>query len=145
VSAPTPNAELTVCGAVASNAPGACVLDAGHADRGERHQDAEGLTWSYDYKRGRPDVYEITWMSGHIEQVVAHQVCYPHRGIGFGQDVFGIPEEPGAPRVQIHAEINGEWRLVLSAREADIRTMRLVTGGERIPGDGPLAFHQGEA
>lgn len=134
MNALTPNAELTICGAVASNAPGACVLDAEHADRGERHQDAEGLTWSYDYKRGRPDVYEITWMSGHVEQVIAHQVTYPHRGLVFTDHAIGLGADDGAPRVQIHAEVNGEWRLVLSAREEDIRTMRLVTNGERFPG-----------
>lgn len=134
MTAPIPNAELTVCGAVASNAPGACVLDADHIIRGERHQDAEGLSWAYDFKRGRPDVYEITWMSGHIEQVPAHQLTYPHRGLIVTDYAIGIGADDGAPRVQIHAEIDGKWRLVLSAREEDIRTMRLVTGGERIPG-----------
>jgi hypothetical protein len=129
-----PNAELTACGAVARNAPGACVLDVDHLSRGERHQDAEGLTWSYDFKRGRPDVYEITWMSGHVEQVIAHHVTYPHRGIVFTDHAIGLSADDGAPRVQIHAEVNGEWRLVLSAREEDIRTMRLVTDGERFAG-----------
>jgi len=134
VNAQTTDAEPAICGAVASNAPGACVLDAEHALRGERHQDAEGLTWAYDFKHGRPDIYEITWMSGHIEQVPAHQVAYPHRGLIVTDCAIGIGADAGAPRVQIHAEINGVWRLMLSAREEDIRTMRLVTGGERIPG-----------
>jgi hypothetical protein len=34
----------------------------------------------------------------------------------------------------MHAEVDGRWCLTLAAREEDIRTMRLVTGGEPIPG-----------
>lgn len=127
--------DTKLCGAIARNMPGACVLDAEHLERGERHRDAEGLMWAYDFKRGRPDVYEITWMSGHVERVLAHQVSYPHQGITFAAEYVGMAAEGGAPRVRIHAEIDGEWRLTLAAREEDIRSMRLVTDGEPMPGD----------
>lgn len=123
-----------ICGAVATNAPGACILDRGHEARGERHQDIEGLRWAYDFKYGRPDVYEVTWMSGHVERVLAHQVTYPHAGMVVAGEVFGLASEAGAPRVRMHAEIDGNWCLTLAAREEDIRTLRLVTGGEPVPG-----------
>ncbi|MFD6565330.1 hypothetical protein [Micromonospora profundi] len=94
------------------------------------HSDADGNTW---FNHGPIQQYEITWMSGHVETVPAHQVSYPHRGMAFTRQVIdGLPEEPGAPRVQLHAEIDGRWQLMLSAREEDIRTMRNVTGGERL-------------
>ena len=119
------------CGAVARNLPGACILGAGHDGR---HRDAEGLTWQHEFKHGRPDVYEITWMSGHVERVLAHQVSYPHAGLAMAADILGMGAEPGAPRVRMHAEIDGQWRLVLAAREEDIRTLRLATADEPIPG-----------
>jgi hypothetical protein len=126
VTAPT----KTTCGVEADNLPGACVLDAEHSGR---HRDAEGYTWHDRYKHGRPDVYEITWMSGHVERVAAHQVTYPQAGMMLGS-AMGLSVEAGAPRVRMHAEVNGEWRLVLAAREDDIRTLRLVTDGEPMPG-----------
>jgi hypothetical protein len=33
----------------------------------------------------------------------------------------------------MHAELNGRWLLTLDALEDDIRTVRLVTQGERVP------------
>jgi hypothetical protein len=86
-------------------------------------------------ERGEPDRYEITWMTGHIETVLAHQVSYPHQGLAMA-GLLGIStgDGNGPPRVQMHAEINGRWTLTLAAREEDIRTMRLVTAPEQIPG-----------
>lgn len=96
------------------------------------HIDENGGT-GHNY--GRPDHYEITWMSGHIETVPAHQITYPHQGLAMvGFRSFDTTPDHGEPRVQIHAELNGRWVLVLSALEEDIRSMRLVTGGEQIPG-----------
>ena len=80
--------------------------------------------------RGEPDVYEVVWMSGHIERVPAHQVTYP----GNILSLFGKPGREAKPRIRLHAEINGRWLLTLDALEEDIRTMRLVTNGERVPG-----------
>ena len=120
------------CLAEARNAPGEpCVLS---ADHGGRHQDASGLTWAFDFKHGRLDVYEITWMSGHVERVLAHQVSWPEAGLNLARSMFGVGAEGGPTRVRIHAEISGRWCLTLSAREEDIRSMRLVTDGEPMPG-----------
>jgi hypothetical protein len=132
----TPNMPATEqafqCLAEASNAPGEpCTLKAHHHGR---HQDANGGTWMHEFKYGAPDIYEVTWMSGHIERVPAHQVTYPEAGLALARSVFNIGTEGGTPRVRIHAEINGNWRLVLAAREADIRSLRLVTDGEPLPG-----------
>jgi hypothetical protein len=86
-------------------------------------------------ERGEPDRYEITWMTGHIETVLAHQVSWPSRGEFLARGLFGVGVGDKAPdRIQIHAEIDGRWKLMLSAREEDIRTIRLVTEAERIPG-----------
>lgn len=138
---PTPatsdqRADLGVapCLAEARNAPGECVLVADHAGR---HQDAEGQEWKGDHKYGRPDLYEITWTSGHIETVVAHQITFPNSGLaGFGGGglITALNADTGVPRIRMHAEINGRWCLTLQAREEDIRTMRLVTDAERLPG-----------
>jgi hypothetical protein len=93
-----------------------------------------------DYERGEPDVYEITWMSGHIERVLAHQVTFPHTGLagfaGMGGLSTALQADQDAPRQRMHAEINGRWCLTLQAREEDIRTIRLVTNAEQIPGAG---------
>jgi hypothetical protein len=95
------------------------------------HRDADGNTW---FNHGPLQTYEVHWMSGHVETVPAHQVSYPHRGMALFADsvMSGLASDAGAPRVKIHAEIDGRWQLMLSAREEDIRTMRNVTGGERL-------------
>lgn len=95
------------------------------------HRDADGNTW---FNYGPLQQYEITWMSGHVETIPAHQVSYPHRGMALFADsvTSDLAAEGGAARVQLHAEIDGQWQLMLSAREEDIRTMRNVTGGERL-------------
>ncbi|MEV5819229.1 hypothetical protein AB0L22_08650 [Micromonospora haikouensis] len=98
-------------------------------DHDGEHYDIEGNTW---FNHGPIQRYEITWMSGHVETIPAHQVAYPHRGLAVGRRAVGMPADEGAPRVQLHAEIDGRWLLMLSAREEDIRTMRNVTGGERL-------------
>jgi hypothetical protein len=127
-----PTEQIVPCLVEAKNTPGEpCILKVGHIGR---HQDAEGQTWADLIKYGRPDIYEITWMSGHVERVPAHQVTYPKAGLAMTRSMLGIGAEGGAPRVRIHAEINGNWRLVLAAREADIRSLRLVTDGEPLPG-----------
>lgn len=128
-----PTETVVPCLAEASNAPGEpCVLEVEHDGK---HRDAEGFTWYQGgHKHGRPDIYEITWMSGHIERVAAHQVSYPEAGLALARSMFNVAAEGGAPRVRMHAEVDGHWRLVLAAREEDIRTMRLVSEAEPIPG-----------
>jgi hypothetical protein len=124
--------QVAACLTEASNAPGEpCVLEVEHSGK---HRDAEGFTWyTNGHKHGRPDIYEITWMSGHIERIAAHQVSYPEAGLAVARSLFNVAAEGGAPRVQMHAEIDGQWRLVLAAREEDIRTMRMVTDAEPLP------------
>lgn len=91
------------------------------------------------HEYGVPEQYEITWMSGHIETVLAHQVTFPHTGLaGFGGGIMmALTADSGAPRIRFHAEIDGHWCLTLQAREEDIRSIRLVTAAERIPGGDP--------
>lgn len=87
----------------------------------------------FDY--GPLQTYEVTWKSGHVETIQGHQVMMT--GGNTEMDVLGSfgglrTRTDRDPRVTIHGEIDGHWRLVLSALEADIATIRNVTGGERI-------------
>ncbi|MFJ9101383.1 hypothetical protein ACIRJM_23280 [Streptomyces sp. NPDC102405] len=82
-----------------------------------------------------PQVYEITWQSGHVEKVIAHQVSHDTlrtRVAAIGDGSFASDSE-GA-RIKLHAEVDGRWTLQLSAHEADIRTIRNITNGEQTPG-----------
>jgi hypothetical protein len=74
-----------------------------------------------------PQRYEITWMSGHVETVIAHQVSWPNAGANL------FSRGPARPsRIQFHAEVDGRWTLMLSALEDDLRTVRNTTDGELI-------------
>lgn len=87
------------------------------------------------YENIPPQVYEITWQSGHVEKVIAHQVSHDAlrmRVAAIGDGQFAADSE-GA-RIKFHAEVDGRWTLQLSAHEADIRTIRNVTRGEQAPG-----------
>ncbi len=76
--------------------------------------------------------------SNGYETIPAHQVTYPSQGLAVaGLRTFGLTEQGGPARVQLHAELDGRWLLTLSAREEDIRTMRLVTHSEPLPADRP--------
>ncbi|MFJ5644125.1 hypothetical protein [Streptomyces sp. NPDC093223] len=82
-----------------------------------------------------PQVYEITWQTGHVETVIAHQVSHDAlrmRVSALADGVFGADGE-GA-RIKFHAEVDGRWTLQLAAHEADIRTIRNITNGEQAPG-----------
>lgn len=82
-----------------------------------------------------PQVYEITWQSGHVEKVIAHQVSHDalRQRIGVLGGGHVAAESEGA-RIKFHAEVDGRWTLQLSALEEDIRTIRNITGGEQAPG-----------
>lgn len=82
------------------------------------------------FDRGPLNVYEITWTSGHVERVTAHSVVHPNSNSGWMTGK--VPEQP---QIRVYAEIDGHWTLVLAAREEDIRTIRLVTADEPIPGE----------
>jgi len=82
-----------------------------------------------------PQIYEITWQSGHVETVIAHQVS--HDALKQRIGVLGgghVAAESEGARIKFHAEVDGRWTLQLSALEEDIRTIRNITGGERAPG-----------
>jgi hypothetical protein len=70
------------------------------------------------YEPPAPDVYELTWMSGHVEQVVAHDVHFANG------------------RILFLADANGRMRVQLSALEEDLRTIRSITEGEALPLNG---------
>jgi hypothetical protein len=61
--------------------------------------------------------YQITWKSGHIETIQAHQVL--HMG---GHSDFMRPDMPA--RVRFHGEFDGRWRLVMDAPGDEIHTIR---------------------
>lgn len=87
----------------------------------------------YDY--GPLQTYEITWRSGHVERIQAHQVTYPQAGMVLGASGLGLlAEQRGESQIRFHGQIDGMWRLVLCTDEALIQTVRLVTADEPIPG-----------
>ena len=84
---------------------------------------------SADHDYGEPDEYEVVWKSGHIDRLKAHQVTWPNNG--FMTSLFG--GTPGPARVMFHGEVDGKWRLLLTALEDDIRSIRNVTRVEDRP------------
>jgi len=89
-----------------------------------------------DFDYGPIQTYEITWKSGHIETIQAHQVAWP-----FGDSGFFIGAALGVatkdePRIRFHGEFDGHWRLVLDAPVDEIHTIRLLPQVvESIPTD----------
>jgi len=75
------------------------------------------------YESPDPDLYELTWMSGHVERIVAHDVNFANS------------------RVVFLADVNGRMRIQLSALEDDLRTIRSITEDEvlLLPGGGEPA------
>lgn len=83
------------------------------------------------YDHGPLRTYEVTWTSGHVETVQAHQVLMPPDEFG----LFSVATRTDRVRnVRFHGEIDGHWQLVLCAREDEIRSIRDVTQPEVIPG-----------
>lgn len=83
--------------------------------------------------------FEITWAAtGHVERIGAHQVSWPGNGRDLMAGLFNpVGVKPDVVRyVHFHGEIDGKWRLILSAREDDLRTIRNITAGESVPGGG---------
>lgn len=74
--------------------------------------------------RGPLHRYEVTWANGHVEYVEAHQALMPAP-----PSIFGGDDRP--PVWAFHGEINGRWRLVLSAPAAVISVVRDITLTER--------------
>lgn len=70
---------------------------------------------------GAPETFEITWSTGHVERIQAHQVSWPG-------STFGAIVRPQL--INFHGEFDGAWTLVLSALEADIVRVRNITRTE---------------
>lgn len=80
---------------------------------------------SDEYVRGPLQTFEIIYMAGHVERVQAHQVMMPPSDVG---GLFGLSvETKRAGRWTFHGEFDGQWMLVLSVPEDDIRSVRNVT------------------
>lgn len=74
------------------------------------------------YEPLEPDLYELTWMSGHVERVTANDISFSNS------------------RVLFLADVNGRMRLQLSALVEDLRTIRSITEDEvLLPGGGEPA------
>jgi hypothetical protein len=80
-------------------------------------------------ERGPLHRYEVTWANGHVEYIEAHQCLIP-------QASFLSIRDDVQPRWTFHGEIDGVWRLILTAPEDQIRSVRDVTITERAPGGG---------
>lgn len=79
------------------------------------------------FARGPLRRYEVTWNSGHVETIEAHQVSWPN--------AFSItPDESREPWIRFMGEVAGQWTLVLQAREPDLRSVRDVTNAENLGG-----------
>lgn len=81
----------------------------------------------FDHDRGPLQTFEITWKTGHVERIQAHQVSW-HGNSGMFDAIgsaLGVEtRKQQDPSVVFHAELEGRWTLVLRALEEDIRTIR---------------------
>lgn len=84
------------------------------------------------YEYGPLDTYEIHWASGHVETIQAHQCILPQNALLGG--LFGsADDEKIAPHWTFHGEVDGRWRLLLTAPADDIRTVRNVSHTNDVP------------
>ena len=86
----------------------------------------------YDY--GPLRTYEITWRTGHIETVRAHQVLWPNDLLNVLAPV-ATAQHMARRRVLISGMFEDRWRLVLAADEDEIYSIRDVTADEPVPTD----------
>jgi len=84
-----------------------------------------------DFHYGPTHIYEVTWWSGLVERIVAHQVNGGPRAPD--REILGASTDR-TRRVCFYAQIDGKWMLQLNAMEADIRTIRRVaTEADALP------------
>lgn len=83
-----------------------------------------------DYDHGPLRTYEITWSSGHVERIDAHQVTWPHNPFELIGPATTKTRDPG--RVMLHGQVDGKWQLLLAAHPEDIRTIRNLAHDEHI-------------
>ncbi|ADB73491.1 hypothetical protein [Geodermatophilus obscurus] len=77
------------------------------------------------FERGEPDEYEVIWKTGHIDRFKAHQVSWPNNMNRILS--YGNPNADKRSIVQFHGDINGEWKLLLSADEAELLSVKNLT------------------
>lgn len=71
--------------------------------------------------RGPLREYEVTWRSGKVERYLGHQLMVPlETSMLYGGS-------SNRSRTMIHAEVDGHWRLLLSADSELIVTVRDIT------------------
>lgn len=75
--------------------------------------------------RGPLRTYEVTWRSGKVERFLGHQLMVPLETASMVSSYLGAG--PGRSRTMIHAEVDGHWRLLLSADSELITTVRDIT------------------
>jgi hypothetical protein len=63
--------------------------------------------------------FEVTWTSGHVETIQAHQVTFPVPSL-----FLGDLQTKHQDFIKLHGEINGRWQLILAARPELISMIR---------------------
>lgn len=104
---------------------------------GEAKGDGQEMSEAYNY--GPLRAFEVTWKSGHVETVQGHQVMFDSAKSEFSSmfgGALGVATRAEVPpRFTVHGMFDGHWRLVLTAPEADLVSVRDVTDREGIPGE----------
>lgn len=68
----------------------------------------------------------MIWNTGHADKVLAHQVSWSG-GARFPWTASGSDGSLKPERVRFHAEVDGNWRLMLDVLSDDIATIRNLT------------------
>ncbi len=80
----------------------------------------------HDY--GEPTTYMVTWAGSKrkTEPVLAHAINFPTHGVNPKKDYPSSPVSDGQSHIRFYAAIGGKWRLVLSAKEEEIVSIRPI-------------------
>jgi len=87
-----------------------------------------------NFDHGPIQTFEITWKTGHIERIQAHQVSWPNNMQNVLEGLGVATKTRRDPRVDFHVDLDGRWTLMLSALVEDIRTIRNVLTEDAISG-----------
>lgn len=87
---------------------------------------------AYDY--GPLQTFEVTWKSGHVETIQGHQVTFDSGTSSFSGWGDISTRTQCTPRFTIHGMFGSHWRLMLTAQEDDLMSLRNVTVVETIAG-----------
>lgn len=105
-----------------------------------------------DYDHGPLRTYRITWRSGQAETVQGHQVLFDSHRLSsmagfsalFGGTAAGTRSDL-PPRFTIHGSFDGHWRMVMTAPEEDMLSVRDVTEDAPLPWEDPVPSADGTA